>query len=238
MRGECPELKKKLKKEKFTFKKAKAMLATWSDEDKDEDAQATSVDEEIQCLIARSDDSNEEACFPSPSSLHKPTRVPGLLLSAGASIGMIVCRNSLSLHICTRDDEQRHEEMGEQQAPAPHGPTVLPPPPPMDYGVFMEGLVQAMQIQAQTQAALQAQLQAQAQAPAPVPQEHGHGGPSIMERFKRMAPPSFKGESQPLLAESWLREVEKIFQAIRCAEEDKVSLATYMLQVLGVYVLV
>ncbi|MQM08684.1 hypothetical protein Taro_041541, partial [Colocasia esculenta] len=70
-----------------------------------------------------------------------------------------------------------------------------------------------------------------AQAPAPVPQEQGHGGPSIMERFKRMAPPSFKGESQPLLAESWMREVEKIFRAIRCAENDKVSLATYMLHV-------
>ncbi|MQL93447.1 hypothetical protein Taro_026085 [Colocasia esculenta] len=66
-----------------------------------------------------------------------------------------------------------------------------------------------MLTQAQTQEALQTQLQAQ--APAPVPQKHGHGGPSIMERFKRMAPPSFKRESQPLLAESWMREVEKIF---------------------------
>ncbi|MQM15168.1 hypothetical protein Taro_048106 [Colocasia esculenta] len=54
-------------------------------------------------------------------------------------------------------------------------------------------------------------LELLAQAPALVPQEHGHGGPSIMERFKRMAPPSFKGESQPLLAESWMREIEKIF---------------------------
>ncbi|MQL73066.1 hypothetical protein Taro_005410 [Colocasia esculenta] len=103
-----------------------------------------------------------------------------------------------------REDEQRREKRGEQQAPAPRGPTVLPPPPPIDYG--------------------------HAQAPAPVPQERGHGGPSIMERYKRMAPPSFKGESQPLLAESWMREIEKIFRAIRCAEEDKVSLATYMLQ--------
>ncbi|MQM05103.1 hypothetical protein Taro_037909, partial [Colocasia esculenta] len=129
-----------------------------------------------------------------------------------------------------REDEQRHEDRDEQQAPAPQGPIVLPPPPPVDYGVFMQGLVQAMQTQAHTQAALQAQLEAQAQAPAPVPQEHGHGGPSIMERFKRMAPPSFKGESQPLLTESWMREIKKIFRAIRCAEEDKVSLATYMLQ--------
>ncbi|MQM13030.1 hypothetical protein Taro_045952 [Colocasia esculenta] len=51
-----------------------------------------------------------------------------------------------------------------------------------------------------------------------------------MERFKRMAPPSFKGESDPLMAESWMRETEKIFRAIRCPDEDKVTLATYMLQ--------
>ncbi|MQL79182.1 hypothetical protein Taro_011614, partial [Colocasia esculenta] len=63
--------------------------------------------------------------------------------------------------------------------------------------------------------------QPKAQAPAPVRQEQGHGGPSIMERSKRMALPSFKGESQPLLAESWMREIEKIFRAIWCAEEDK-----------------
>ncbi|MQL99702.1 hypothetical protein Taro_032426, partial [Colocasia esculenta] len=116
-----------------------------------------------------------------------------------------------------QEDEQRHEERAEQQAPAPQGPTVLPPPPPMDYGVFLQGLAQALAL---------------------VPQKHGHSGPSIMERFKRMAPPSFKGESQPLLAESWMREVEKIFLTIRCAEEDKASLNTYMLQVLRVYVLV
>ncbi|MQM10651.1 hypothetical protein Taro_043548 [Colocasia esculenta] len=43
-----------------------------------------------------------------------------------------------------RRDEPRREDQGEQQAPAPQGP-MLPPPPPVDYGVFMQGLVQAMQ---------------------------------------------------------------------------------------------
>ncbi|MQM18591.1 hypothetical protein Taro_051586 [Colocasia esculenta] len=43
-----------------------------------------------------------------------------------------------------RRDEPRREDQGEQQAPAPQGP-VLPPPPLVDYGVFMQGLVQAMQ---------------------------------------------------------------------------------------------
>ncbi|MQL76053.1 hypothetical protein Taro_008440 [Colocasia esculenta] len=125
-----------------------------------------------------------------------------------------------------RRDEPRREDQGEQQAPAPQG-LVLPPPSPVDYGVFLQGLVQAMQTHAHTQAALQAQLEAQAQVPAP---QADHGGPSIMERFKRMSPPSFKGESDLLLAESWMREIEKIFRAIRCTEDDKVTLATYMLQ--------
>ncbi|MQM04791.1 hypothetical protein Taro_037596 [Colocasia esculenta] len=59
-----------------------------------------------------------------------------------------------------REDEPRRDERAEQQAPTLQGP-VLPPPPPVDYGVFMQGLVQAMQTQAHTQAALQAQLEAQ-----------------------------------------------------------------------------
>ncbi|MQM00946.1 hypothetical protein Taro_033689 [Colocasia esculenta] len=62
-----------------------------------------------------------------------------------------------------REGEQRREEQAEQQAPTPQGP-VLPPPPPVDYGVFMHGLVQAMQTQAHTQATLLAQLEAQERA--------------------------------------------------------------------------
>ncbi|MQM23221.1 hypothetical protein Taro_056284 [Colocasia esculenta] len=42
------------------------------------------------------------------------------------------------------EDEPRRDQRAEQQAPAPQGP-VLPPLPPVDYGVFMQGLVQAMQ---------------------------------------------------------------------------------------------
>ncbi|MQL73392.1 hypothetical protein Taro_005739 [Colocasia esculenta] len=62
-----------------------------------------------------------------------------------------------------REDEPQRDERAEQQAPAPPGP-VLPPPPAVDYGVFMQGLVQAMQMQAHTKAALQAQLEAEERA--------------------------------------------------------------------------
>ncbi|MQL93109.1 hypothetical protein Taro_025746 [Colocasia esculenta] len=84
-----------------------------------------------------------------------------------------------------------------------------------------------MQTQAQTTVALQVQVQVQAQAPA---HEAVFGGVPMMEMFRRMTPPFFKGESDPILAESWLQETEKIFHALRCAEEERVTLATYMLQ--------
>ncbi|MQL99250.1 hypothetical protein Taro_031970 [Colocasia esculenta] len=66
-----------------------------------------------------------------------------------------------------------------------------------------------------------------AQAPA---HEVVFGGVPMMERFRRMTPPFIKGESDPILAKSWLRETEKIFRTLHCAEEERVTLATYMLQ--------
>ncbi|MQM05182.1 hypothetical protein Taro_037991, partial [Colocasia esculenta] len=77
-----------------------------------------------------------------------------LMASCGRRGGVPTCDGE------QRRDEPRHEDQAEQQAPAPQGP-VLPPPAPVDYGVFMQGLVQAMQTQAHTQATLQAQMEAQ-----------------------------------------------------------------------------
>ncbi|MQM16011.1 hypothetical protein Taro_048965 [Colocasia esculenta] len=114
-----------------------------------------------------------------------------------------------------------------QQAQDQTGVPLPPPPPPVDYGALMQGLVHAMQTQAQMIAVLQAQVQVQVQAPA---HEAGFARVSMMERFRRMTTPFLKGDSDPILAESWLRETEKIFHAIRCAEEERVTLATYMLQ--------
>ncbi|MQM15725.1 hypothetical protein Taro_048676 [Colocasia esculenta] len=236
MRGECPELKKKLRKDKSTYQKPRAMMATWSDEDEDEgedeSSQDSSDDEEIQCLMARSEDSNEYSPSTSKQAQAKSKELKDKQKNLAGHQTMAPV-DSLKLNCRQRRDEPRREDQGEQQAPAAHG-LVLPPPPPVDYGVFMQGLVQAMQTQAHTQAALQAQLEAQqAQAQVPVPQAQDHSGPSIMERFKRMSPPSFKAESDPLLFESWMREIEKIFWAIGCAEDDKVTLATYILQALS-----
>ncbi|KAH7569501.1 hypothetical protein JRO89_XS06G0175000 [Xanthoceras sorbifolium] len=63
---------------------------------------------------------------------------------------------------------------------------------------------------------------------------HGNvisGGTVItLERFKKLGPPAFKGTSDPLVAEAWLKQIEKVFNAIRCPDEQKVIFATFMCQ--------
>ena len=55
-----------------------------------------------------------------------------------------------------RDEEPRRDgQEGQQGLPVP------PPPPVVDFGAIMQGLVQVMQTQADAHAALQAQVQAQ-----------------------------------------------------------------------------
>ena len=76
---------------------------------------------------------------------------------------------------------------------------------------------------------MQVQVQAQARVPSEVVQRVAEG-PSVLEHFRILNPPYFKGESQPLVVEHWLRVIEKIFQTIRCEEDEKVNLATFMLE--------
>ncbi|XP_038988015.1 uncharacterized protein LOC120112523 [Phoenix dactylifera] len=54
-------------------------------------------------------------------------------------------------------------------------------------------------------------------------------GRSIAE-FRKLAPPAFKGTTDPQEAEHWLDEMEKAFRAMGCTEEERVIYATYMLQ--------
>src|SRR5262249_14101456 len=105
---------------------------------------------------------------------------------------------------------------------------------PLELGGFLQSfprLVEAIHMQAQTLAALHSHNgNAGAANQQRVADPDRGNGASIMERFRRMGPPFFKGESNPDVAESWICETEKIFRAIRCPEEDKVILATFTLQ--------
>ena len=52
----------------------------------------------------------------------------------------------------------------------------------------------------------------------------------VIEKFRKLQPPSFEGSKDPLVAEEWIRELEKIFSLLECSDSHKVSCATYMLK--------
>ena len=52
---------------------------------------------------------------------------------------------------------------------------------------------------------------------------------STFEKFKKLNPLAFKGESDPIVAESWVLDLEKYFEVLNCSETQKVVFATFML---------
>ncbi|XP_038972103.1 uncharacterized protein LOC120104665 [Phoenix dactylifera] len=53
---------------------------------------------------------------------------------------------------------------------------------------------------------------------------------SYYERFRRLNPPMFNGGSDPMIAEAWIRELEKMYELLQFTEEVKVKLAISMLR--------
>ena len=48
--------------------------------------------------------------------------------------------------------------------------------------------------------------------------------------FKLVGPPEFHGSTDPIEAQTWVEEMEKVFEVARVAEEQKTSFATFMLK--------
>ena len=52
---------------------------------------------------------------------------------------------------------------------------------------------------------------------------------STFGQFKKLNPPAFKGESNPIVAESWTLDLENYIDVLNCSETQKVVFATFML---------
>ena len=67
--------------------------------------------------------------------------------------------------------------------------------------------------------------------PPPAPVEQSNSAINkLTQKFMKMKPPTFLGGIEPLKAETWLLEMEKLFEVFPCSETQKVLLATYMLK--------
>jgi len=78
-------------------------------------------------------------------------------------------------------------------------------------------------------AAIAAALQAMAQA---VGQQHnvgGNEGVRMLETFLWNHPATFKGRYDPDGAQTWLKEVERIFRVMLCTDIQMVRFGTHML---------
>ena len=50
----------------------------------------------------------------------------------------------------------------------------------------------------------------------------------LFDNFKKRAPPEFYGNEDPLDADEWIFQVEKIFEVFRCTGKERVQLVAYM----------
>ncbi|XP_038977606.1 uncharacterized protein LOC120108118 [Phoenix dactylifera] len=91
---------------------------------------------------------------------------------------------------------------------------------------MQQQIQQQMQMQQQVQQQIQMQMQQQVQTTARPAQSIE----SYYERFHRLNPPMFDGGADPLVAETWIREVEKMFKALQYPKEVKVRSAIPMLK--------
>ena len=79
-------------------------------------------------------------------------------------------------------------------------------------------------------AALAAALQAMAQVVGQQQQGASGGeGVQMLETFLRNHPPTFKGRYDPDGAQTWLKEVERIFRVMQCTDAQMVRFGTHML---------
>ena len=55
-------------------------------------------------------------------------------------------------------------------------------------------------------------------------------GSSLLEKFLKLRPPVFRGKSDTLGAEGWIKKLTKIFEAMSIPDERKLTLVPFILE--------
>ena len=59
----------------------------------------------------------------------------------------------------------------------------------------------------------------------------GQGGPSNLQRFKTHHPPTFTRRGDPMVADHWFQQIEKILEAMEITSDvTKIRLAAFQLE--------
>ena len=59
----------------------------------------------------------------------------------------------------------------------------------------------------------------------------GQGGLSDLQRFRAHHPPMFRGKGDPVVADHWFRQVERVLEAMKITSDvTRIRLATFQLE--------
>ncbi|KAL5542228.1 hypothetical protein UlMin_009938 [Ulmus minor] len=61
------------------------------------------------------------------------------------------------------------------------------------------------------------------------PQSTTNSVEPLYERFRKQGPPTFEGSNDPLAAEEWLRNIERILDFMKLSDQERIMCATYRL---------
>ncbi|KAL5537969.1 hypothetical protein UlMin_045686 [Ulmus minor] len=61
------------------------------------------------------------------------------------------------------------------------------------------------------------------------PQSTTNSVEPLYERFRKQGPPTFEGSNDPLAAEEWLRNIERILDFMKLSDQERIMCATYKL---------
>ena len=87
------------------------------------------------------------------------------------------------------------------------------PPPVFDQQAFIEAMGAAIAIASQADAA------------------RGQGGASNLQRFKAHHPPTFTGGGDPMVADHWFRQIERVLWAMEITSDTtQITLASFQLE--------
>lgn len=51
-----------------------------------------------------------------------------------------------------------------------------------------------------------------------------------IKRARKLGALEFQGTTDPIQADAWLQRIERVFEVMKCSEEQKLSIATFLLE--------
>lgn len=126
-----------------------------------------------------------------------------------------------------RQAQDEPEGQGSQTSHANHLEELPPPPNPNEIIGTMATLIREQARAREAHLKQLEELYVRAQA---APRDHEKGSADFFDKFRKLGPTEFHGDSDPAVAEEWISSLEVIFEFMNIEDTEKVRCAIFMLK--------